>query len=112
MTVAILVRESVVRSATATASSASSVASSPAAHSSPRPARTLSSGSRVPITPVDSSRVEPTGTPAAVASSLATSSWSVSPAGPVAAFAQPLVAMIALAQPERPSPTGETLAAR
>ena len=52
------------------------------------------------MSPVERRRVE-VGRDAgrAEASTAATSSWSASPAGPVAAFAQPLVEMIASAQP-------------
>ena len=71
-TVAIFVRESVVRSATAAASSPPSVGSSAAA-TVRIPAATRSSGSRVPMIPVDRRRVDPTGTPTASASIAATS---------------------------------------
>src|SRR4051812_21216779 len=40
----------------------------------------------------------------------ATTAWSASPAAPVAALAQPLVEMIALAQPNFPSPAGSVAA--
>ncbi len=68
--VACFVRESVVRRATAAASSPASVATRPVATTSARPARTRSSGRRVPITPVDRSRVDSTGTPTASAQRL------------------------------------------
>ena len=63
----------------------------------------MSSGSRVPMTPVERWSVRS----AAIAQragerSAATSAWSASPAAPVAALAEPLVETIASAQPNPP----------
>ncbi len=69
---------------------------SPSGTSVGRPARTRSSGSRVPMTPVERSSVRSTAMPGDRANARATASWSASPAGPVAAFAQPLVETIAV----------------
>ncbi len=108
--VAILVTESVVRSAIAAASRAASSSDSVGTMAA-RPLATRSSGSRVPITPVDRWRVRLTWAPVASASRRPISSWSASPAAPVAAFALPLVDTIASAQPNPPRASPE-LAAR
>ena len=99
--VAALRTESVVRRASA---AASSPASSPlsAEYRLPTPASTRSSGSRVPMMPVDRWRTRCSSMPHAPATSRPTASWSVSPAAPVAAFAQPLVEMTAEAKPKPP----------
>ena len=99
--VATLVFESVVRSATAAASSPSSVAAS-VGRIAASPASTFSSGNRVPMIPVERWSVRSTATPVAAASISAISAWSASPAAPVAAFALPLVEMTASAQPNPP----------
>ncbi len=99
--VATLVFESVVRRATAAASSPSSDAASTGTRAA-SPAPTLSSGSRVPMTPVERWSVRSTVTPVVAASIAAISAWSASPAAPVAAFALPLVEMTASAQPNPP----------
>ena len=99
--VAILVTESVVRSATATASRPASPEVS-VGTSAPRPAPTLSSGRRVPMTPVDRCRTPDSSMSSAAATSRPTACWSASPAAPVAAFAEPLVQMTARAQPNPP----------
>ena len=96
--VAALTRESVVRSASAAAASPSSVAAR-FGLTVAIPDRTTSSGRRVPMIPVERSRVWLSGVASACASIAATSAWSASPAAPVAAFAQPLVEMIPVAQP-------------
>ena len=78
-------------------------ASSPSArHRLPSPASTLSSGSRVPMTPVDRWRTWVSSMPHAVGHEPADGSWSASPAAPVAALAQPLVEMTAEAKPKPP----------
>ena len=73
------------------------------------PAATLSSGRRVPMTPVERwsvvvHRRRRAPRPAAAA----TSSWSASPAAPVAALALPLVEMTASAQPNPPRASPES----
>ncbi len=96
--VAALTTESVVRRASAAAARPSSLGASVGATAA-IPDRTMSSGSRVPMIPVDSRSVVGSSVPVAAASIAATSAWSASPAAPVAAFAQPLVEMTAVAQP-------------
>src|SRR3954470_23638803 len=60
--------------------------------------------------PVERGRVRSTATPVAADSIAAISAWSSSPAAPVAAFADPLVEMIASAQPKPPRPSPEVAA--
>ena len=58
-----------------------------------RPSATRSSGRRVPMIPVDRWSTRSTATPAAAPTIRPISAWSASPAGPVAALAEPLVEM-------------------
>ena len=75
------------------------------ARAAARPRPTLSSGSRVPMIPVEGGAIVASSMPSADAASIAaTSAWSASPSAPVAAFAQPLVETIAVAQPKPPAP--------
>src|SRR3954447_8653931 len=60
--------------------------------------------------PVERWRVRSTATPVAADSIAAISAWSSSPAAPVAAFADPLVEMIASAQPKPPRTSPEVAA--
>ena len=69
------------------------------AAASSRPARTASTRSRGPITPVDAGRTSIASTPSAFATAAVTASASTSPGGPVPAFAWPLFATIARAVP-------------
>ena len=101
-TVATLVVESVVRRATAAASKSAPVAAR-AGTSAAMPAATRSSGSRVPMTPVERWRTSAVPMPRASATSSPTRAWSASPAAPVAALAQPLVETIARTQPSEAS---------
>ncbi len=107
--VTILATESVVRRASAAAVKASSVGASVGMIAA-NPSRTLSSGNRVPMIPVDRWSVRSTSTPAAVASIRAIAAWSSSPAWPVAALADPLVEMTALAYPNPPRGSADVAA--
>ncbi len=89
--VAILVVVSVVRSAAAADSSAASVAARPPSTTRRMPAVTRSTGSRVPMIPVDRWRICASGASRAPASAVPIAAWSASPAAPVAAFALPEV---------------------
>ena len=73
------------------------------------PARHVSTGSRVPISPVDSSSVSLDVAAESRGERPAIAAWSASPAAPVAALAQPLVETTAVAQPP-PSPAGSVAA--
>ena len=103
--VAALAVESVVRRALAAARSASGWSPS-AGTRRVRPSVTRGTGRRAPMTPVESVSVWRGSMPRAAARAAAISAWSVSPAGPVAALALPLVLITALAQPRRPRPAG------
>ena len=101
--VATFVTESVVRSAIGGGLEAGVGRRRACGTSAARPAATLSSGSRVPMTPVERwSVVLVRRRPVAVGERVATARWSASPAAPVAAFAQPLVETTASAQPNPP----------
>ena len=63
------------------------------------PSRIRSTGSRVPIRPVDAASVSSGSIPSVAASAMAMADWSSSPAGPVAALAQPLVTTMARTRP-------------
>ena len=95
--VAVFVVESVVRSATAAAWSASSVAASDPPATRTTVSRTSSTGSRVPMTPVERWSTSAGAQPTAPATASPIAAWSASPSGPVAAFADPEVAMTARA---------------
>ena len=96
-TEAIFVVESVVRSDTAASASASSVAASPPAATRAIAAVTLSTGRRVPMTPVERWSTCSGVAPMAAATARPMAAWSASPPGPVAALALPEVAMTARA---------------
>ena len=98
-TEAIFVVESVVRSDTAASASASSVAASPPAATCAMVTVTLSTGSRVPMTPVERWSTCSGVAPIAAATARPMVAWSASPPGPVAALALPEVAMTARAYP-------------
>ena len=101
LVVASFVTESVVRRASAAAASpASAVASATMFEATP--AATRSSGRRVPMIPVDRWSTCSVATPAAALTIRPISAWSASPAGPVAALAEPLVEITTSAQPYRP----------
>jgi hypothetical protein len=104
-TVAHFGRESVVMRARAAAISASSLAASWPGMRSAIAAATRSTGSRVPITPVEKASVRPAIVPSAAARLPARWPWSASPGAPVAAFAEPEVERIASAQPEPAGPS-------
>ena len=105
--VAIFVTESVVRSATAAASRPASSAVSCPARAIRNPAATLSSGSRVPMIPVDRWSVCGTVVPSASASHPRDLCLVLVAGRPVAAFAEPLVEMTASAQPNPPRSSPE-----
>ena len=97
MAVAAFVTESVVRSASAAAASAASSALSPPSATRSIAAFTRSSGSRVPMIPVERWRTWLGRQSSAVATAAPIAAWSSSPAAPVAAFADPEVEMMAFA---------------
>src|SRR4029079_2592203 len=99
--VATFVTESVVRSASAAAVSPASVGLRVGVIAA-IPAPTRSSGRRVPMIPVERRSVCSDVVSRAAARSSAISAWSASPAAPVAALAEPLVALTPVPQPYRP----------
>ena len=102
--VAALVVVSVVRRASAACPSASSVAARPPATTLAMAAVTRSTGSRVPMIPVERWSTWSSGAPTADATAVPIRAWSASPSGPVAAFALPEVEITARAYPAAASP--------
>ena len=101
---AALVVVSVVRRASAACPSASSVPARPPATTVATAAVTRSTGSRVPMIPVERWSTWSSGAPTAAATAVPIRAWSASPSGPVAAFALPEVEITARAYPAAASP--------
>ena len=104
-TVAHFGRESVVMSARAAATRASSRMDSSSGMRAAIASAMRSTGRRVPITPVEKASEWLRAIPSAAARSPARWSWSASPEAPVAAFAEPEVDRIASAQPDPVGPS-------